>query len=78
MEPSEGFEVVRYIPAASLPYEKAGTCYTVVQMPEDPTQVTSTFSCTLKFVVKDCDPNTGEPDDDGYEDEYVVSEFTKI
>ena len=35
--------------------------------------VTGTFSCTLKFKVKDCDPNTGEPDDDGYEDEYVVS-----
>ncbi len=32
-----------------------------------------TFGCTLKFIVKDCDPNTGEPDDDGYEDEYVVS-----
>ena len=35
--------------------------------------VTATFSCTLKFLVKDCDPNTGEPDDDGYDDEYVVS-----
>lgn len=34
--------------------------------------VTCTFSNTLKFVVKDCDPNTGEPDDEGYEDEYVV------
>ena len=30
---------------------------------------------TLKFVVKDCDPNTGEPDDEvGYPDEYVVRE----
>ena len=35
--------------------------------------MTGTFSCTLKFIVKDCDPNTGEPDDEGYEDEYVVS-----
>ena len=34
--------------------------------------VTTSFTCTLKFVVKDCDPNTGIPDDDGYEDEYVV------
>lgn len=34
--------------------------------------VVGTFNCTLKFVVKDCDPNTGEPDDEGYEDEYVV------
>jgi len=34
--------------------------------------VTGTFSCTLKFIVKDCDPNTGEADDEGYDDEYVV------
>lgn len=27
----------------------------------------------MKYLVRDCDPNTGEPDDDGYEDEYVVS-----
>ena len=36
--------------------------------------VTGTFLNTLKFNVKDCDPDTGEPDDDvGYADEYVVS-----
>ena len=36
--------------------------------------VTGTFLNTLKFTVKDCDPVTGEPDDDvGYADEYVVS-----
>ena len=34
--------------------------------------VTGTFTCSLKFIVKDCDPNTGEPDEDGYDDEYVV------
>ena len=33
---------------------------------------TGTFSCTLKYIVKDCDPNTGEVDEPGYEDEYVV------
>lgn len=26
----------------------------------------------MKYLVRDCDPNTGEPDDDGYDDEYVV------
>jgi len=26
----------------------------------------------MKYLVKDCDPNTGVPDDDGYDDEYVV------
>ena len=35
-----------------------------------------TFLNTLKFTVKDCDPNTGEPDVDvGYSDEYVVSNY---
>lgn len=37
--------------------------------------VSCTFSCTLKYLVRDCDPNTGEPDDDGYDDEYVVCEI---
>lgn len=31
----------------------------------------------MKYLVRDCDPNTGEPDDDGYDDEYVVCEFSK-
>ena len=36
--------------------------------------MTGTFLNTLKFKVLDCDPNTGEPDDEvGFDDEYVVS-----
>lgn len=26
----------------------------------------------MKFIVKDCDPNTGEADEDGYDDEYQL------
>lgn len=37
-----------------------------------PSPVACTFSCMMKFTVKDCDPNTGEADEEGYEDEYVV------
>lgn len=29
----------------------------------------------MKFVVKDCDPTTGEPDEEGYEDEYQVEDL---
>ncbi|XP_055881795.1 coatomer subunit gamma-2-like isoform X1 [Biomphalaria glabrata] len=36
--------------------------------------VTGTFACVLKFLVKDCDPQTGEPDEDGYDDEYVLED----
>ncbi|KAJ8302194.1 hypothetical protein KUTeg_021181 [Tegillarca granosa] len=74
MEPSEGFTILRQVPCPSLPYNKPGTTYTLARLPEDPTLVTGTFNCTLKFVVKDCDPNTGEPDDEGYEDEYVLED----
>ncbi|XP_059169133.1 coatomer subunit gamma-2-like [Physella acuta] len=74
MEPAEGFEVLKYINCPSLPYNKPGTTYTLVRLPTEPTQVTGTFSCTLKFLVKDCDPQTGEPDEEGYDDEYVLED----
>lgn len=32
----------------------------------------------MKYLVRDCDPNTGEPDDDGYDDEYVVCQTRGI
>jgi hypothetical protein len=32
-----------------------------------------TFTGKLEFVVKDCDPETGEADEEGYEDSYMVS-----
>ncbi|TNN49335.1 Coatomer subunit gamma-2 [Liparis tanakae] len=76
MEPSESYEVTTYIAATSLPYSQPGSCYTLVRLPEDdPTAVSCTFSCTMKYLVKDCDPNTGEPDDDGYDDEYVLEDL---
>lgn len=74
MEPSEGFEVLKCIPCPNLPYDTPGTTYTLVRMPDDATNVTGTFSCTLKFIVKDCDPNTGEADEEGYDDEYVLED----
>uniref|UniRef100_A0A8C6Z4C1 Coatomer subunit gamma n=1 Tax=Nothoprocta perdicaria TaxID=30464 RepID=A0A8C6Z4C1_NOTPE len=76
MEPTEGYEVIGYIPAKSLGYNQPGTCYTLVALSEeDPTAVACTFSCMMKFTVKDCDPNTGEMDDEGYEDEYVLEDL---
>ncbi|XP_042195582.1 coatomer subunit gamma-1 isoform X2 [Callorhinchus milii] len=75
MEPTEGYEVVCFIPATCLSYNQPGICYTLVALPEDdPIAVSCTFSCTLKFTVKDCDPNTGEAEEEGYEDEYVLED----
>ena len=73
METSDGFEVISYKPCAKLAYNSPGVTYTLVKLPDDPSQVTGTFNCVLKFIVKDCDPNTGLPDnEDGYQDEYVL------
>ncbi|EDR15856.1 coatomer protein [Laccaria bicolor S238N-H82] len=32
------------------------------------------FQCTLKFISKELDPATGEPEEEGYEDEYQLEE----
>ena len=68
------FEVVRTVSLASLPFGKPGIAYTCVRIPDDPQAITGSLSCTLRFVVKDCDPATGLPDDpeEGYRDEYVL------
>ncbi|XP_008172280.1 coatomer subunit gamma-2 isoform X1 [Chrysemys picta bellii] len=76
MEPSDAYDVIRSIPAASLSYNQPGMCYTLVRLPQDdPTAVACTFSCTMKFTVRDCNPNTGVPEDDGYDDEYVLEDL---
>lgn len=68
LEVPAGFEIVHVIPCPRLEYNVNGVCYVIlatVSM-EDLSMLIGTLSPTLKFVVKDCDPNTGEPDtDDG-------------
>ncbi|KAH6922665.1 hypothetical protein HPB50_017474 [Hyalomma asiaticum] len=75
VEPAEGFHVIAEVSCSKLAYNVPGTAYVCLEMElEDPLLVAGTFSNTLKYLVKDCDPNTGEPDDDeGYEDEYVLT-----
>lgn len=34
----------------------------------------ASFQCVLKFVSKELDPSTGEPEEEGYEDEYQLEE----
>ena len=64
LDPStDGFRVEKVLPCARLIYNQPGITYALVRLPEDPLMASScSFSATLKFVVKDCDPNTFEPD----------------
>jgi len=76
MEPDgENWTLVTKIPCERLAYNQPGETYTVFELPEDPTCVTASFRCTLKFTVRDCDPTTGEPDaEEGFPDEYVLED----
>lgn len=75
LECPEGFVVKNTIPVKKLPYGQPASTYVVVALPADRSEIAGTFSNLLKFNVKDCDPNTGEPDDEqGYPDEYVVED----
>ena len=73
---AEGFEVVHYTPCQVIKCNDTGTTYTLVKLPDDSSAVTGALACTMKYTVKDCDPATGEPDDEeGYADEFVVTYF---
>jgi len=42
---------------------------------DDPSEYTlASFRCTLKFTSKELDPSSGEPEEEGYEDEYQLEE----
>lgn len=72
LETSDAYEIISYKACASLPYNVKGHAYALVKIPDDPSQVTASFECVMKFIVKDCDPTTGEPDSEGYNDEYAL------
>ncbi|KAF2898387.1 hypothetical protein ILUMI_07790 [Ignelater luminosus] len=79
LDPSEGYKIVNEIPCPKLPYNEMGTAYVVLQFPEDLPNTVGTFGAVLKFVVKDCDPNTGLPDtDEGYDDEYMLEDLEVV
>ncbi|CAG8444222.1 9166_t:CDS:10 [Diversispora eburnea] len=62
------------IPAPKLPYDQPGSAYVAFRRINPEECTLGSFSNTLKFVVKDCDPSTGEHDEEGYEDEYMVED----
>jgi coatomer protein complex subunit gamma len=75
LEVPEGFQQIANVAIPKLPYGTPSNAYAVMVWPED-LEVASgaTVGAILKFIVKDCDPDTGLPDsDEGYDDEYAVN-----
>lgn len=69
-----GLTKVAEVPVAKLEYNVPGTIYVAFEREDEGDFSAVTFTNTLKFEVKDCDPTTGEPDPEGYEDEYQVED----
>ncbi|CAO3626491.1 unnamed protein product [Cunninghamella echinulata] len=62
------------IPAPKLEYNVPGIIYVAFEQEDPEDLAVGSFSNTLKFDVKDCDPTTGEPDPAGYDDEYQIDD----
>ena len=76
LELPEGFKVSHVIPCTKLEFNVSGVCYVIISTPDDMSDWIGTLSPTMKFIVKDCDPSTGEPDsDEGYEDDYNLEDM---
>lgn len=77
MTPSEGSGLVEdfIIPIQSLTASAGSGQVYVSFTREDPGSYASgSFGCTLRFVSKEVDPNSGEPEEEGYQDEYQIED----
>nr|XP_018262238.1 coatomer subunit gamma [Kwoniella dejecticola CBS 10117]OBR84396.1 coatomer subunit gamma [Kwoniella dejecticola CBS 10117] len=74
--PDSGLTEDFIVPIDSLTASSGSSAIYVSFTRDDPaTYAAGTFGCTLKFVSKEIDPNSGEPEEEGYDDEYQVEEL---
>mmetsp|Transcript_4311 Transcript_4311/g.15129 ORF Transcript_4311/g.15129 Transcript_4311/m.15129 type:complete len:898 (-) Transcript_4311:328-3021(-) len=70
---AEAYEEVLTIPATRLPYGVVAQTYVLLAY-EQGTMPFGRMVSTLKFVVKEIDPSTGDEEEDGFEDEYPLED----
>ncbi|GAA5889804.1 hypothetical protein JCM5296_002346 [Sporobolomyces johnsonii] len=77
MSPSEEGELEEdfIIPVPSLGPNSSGVVYVSFTRVNPAAFATGSFTNTLKFVSKEVDPESGEPEDEGYDDEYQIEEL---
>jgi len=69
----EGFEEEANVPCAEpLMCNEPGNMFVAFALDDE--QPNGSFTCQMKFLVKDVDEASGEPDEEGYDDEYQVEE----
>ncbi|GKV21165.1 hypothetical protein SLEP1_g31170 [Rubroshorea leprosula] len=74
---AEEFSEVASKPLRSLPYDSPGQTFVAFEKPEGVPAV-GKFSNMLRFIVREVDPSTGEPEDDGVEDEYQLEDLEVV
>lgn len=66
------------LPIDVLKYGDTKTIYVVFRRPNGGVPVTANFNCALKYLVKEVDTSTGDVDEEGYEDEYVLEDIELV
>jgi coatomer protein complex subunit gamma len=74
IEGEEIFEETETVTLARMPLNKEGSTFVSFQFTPG-TFVAAKFACILKFTSKEVDPSSGEPEEDGYNDEYVLEDL---
>ncbi|KWU47545.1 coatomer subunit gamma [Rhodotorula sp. JG-1b] len=77
MQPGEEGELVEdfIIPVQSLGPNSDGVVYVSFSRTNPGAYASGTFGNTLRFISKEIDPESGEPEEDGYDDEYQLEEL---
>jgi coatomer protein complex subunit gamma len=70
----EGLIEEASVAATLLVFEVPGQSWVCLRRDLDAGFPTGSIGCTLVFTAKEVDPATGEPDEEGYEDEYQLEE----
>lgn len=66
------------IPAAKLVTDEPGTIYVSFKKTTETAFSVTSFTNVLKFTTKEIDPTTGEPEEQGYDDEYQVEDLELV
>ena len=73
--PETGLTEDFIVPVDSLTSsDGAGKVYVSFTRDEPETYAAGSFACTLRFISKEVDPTSGEPEEEGYQDEYQVED----
>jgi coatomer protein complex subunit gamma len=68
------FEEADTVTLPRMPLNQAGSTFVAFAMPDPAARVAAKFACVLRFTSKEVDPSSGEPEEDGYEDEYTLED----